>query len=102
MGGAGPLRVSGLVTQDAPLPQLTLRRDPWREDFGFSVSDGIQQAGVFVHSVRPQGPAQRGGLRPLDRVLQVRGRVLLVLRVPSGVLRVLKGSNACVRPCVCT
>lgn len=92
MGGAGPLRVSGLVTQDAPLPQLTLRRDPWREDFGFSVSDGIQQAGVFVHSVRPRGPAQRGGLRPLDRVMQVRGRVLLVL----------KGSNACVRPCVCT
>ncbi|XP_060036611.1 glutamate receptor-interacting protein 2 isoform X2 [Erinaceus europaeus] len=51
--------------------KLTLRRDPWREDFGFSVSDGIQQAGVFVHSVRPWGPAQRGGLRPLDRVLQV-------------------------------
>uniref|UniRef100_A0A8C8ZS38 Glutamate receptor interacting protein 2 n=1 Tax=Prolemur simus TaxID=1328070 RepID=A0A8C8ZS38_PROSS len=51
--------------------KVTLRRDPARRDFGFSVSDGVPGKGVFVHAVRPGGPAQRGGLRPLDRVLQV-------------------------------
>lgn len=51
--------------------QVTLHKDPVRSDFGFSVSDGLLEKGVYVHSVRPDGPAQRGGLRPFDRVLQV-------------------------------
>lgn len=42
-----------------------------RNDFGFSVSDGLLEKGVYVHTVRPDGPAQRGGLQPFDRVLQV-------------------------------
>ena len=51
--------------------QVTLHKDPVRSDFGFSVSDGLLEKGVYVHTVRPDGPAQRGGLRPFDRVLQV-------------------------------
>lgn len=50
---------------------MTLHKDPLRNDFGFSVSDGLLEKGVYVHTVRPDGPAQRGGLRPFDRVLQV-------------------------------
>ena len=50
---------------------MTLHKDPIRSDFGFSVSDGLLEKGVYVHTVRPDGPAQRGGLRPFDRVLQV-------------------------------
>ncbi|KAL4824023.1 hypothetical protein H8958_012760 [Nasalis larvatus] len=50
---------------------VTLHKDPMRNDFGFSVSDGLLEKGVYVHTVRPDGPAHRGGLRPFDRVLQV-------------------------------
>uniref|UniRef100_A0A8C2S896 PDZ domain-containing protein n=1 Tax=Capra hircus TaxID=9925 RepID=A0A8C2S896_CAPHI len=71
------LRASPEETQELLLPtpvevhRVTLHKDPVRSDFGFSVSDGLLEKGVYVHSVRPDGPAQRGGLRPFDRVLQV-------------------------------
>uniref|UniRef100_S4S014 Glutamate receptor interacting protein 2 n=1 Tax=Petromyzon marinus TaxID=7757 RepID=S4S014_PETMA len=42
------------------------------EDFGFSVSDGLVEHGVFINAVRPGGPAECSGLlRTYDRVLQV-------------------------------
>ncbi|XP_078466654.1 glutamate receptor-interacting protein 2-like isoform X2 [Lampetra planeri] len=42
------------------------------EDFGFSVSDGLVERGVFINAVRPGGPAECSGLlRTYDRVLQV-------------------------------
>uniref|UniRef100_A0A8C8AZQ8 Glutamate receptor interacting protein 2 n=1 Tax=Otus sunia TaxID=257818 RepID=A0A8C8AZQ8_9STRI len=41
------------------------------EDFGFSVSDGLLEKGVYVNMVRPDGPADQCGLKPYDRVLQV-------------------------------
>uniref|UniRef100_A0A8C9PXN6 Glutamate receptor interacting protein 2 n=1 Tax=Spermophilus dauricus TaxID=99837 RepID=A0A8C9PXN6_SPEDA len=61
------------LLQPAPLEmhKVTLHKDPVRNDFGFSVSDGLLEKGVYVHTVRPEGPAQRGGLQPFDRVLQV-------------------------------
>ncbi|XP_043298987.1 glutamate receptor-interacting protein 2 isoform X2 [Cervus canadensis] len=71
------LRASPEGTQEllSPTPvemhKVTLHKDPIRSDFGFSVSDGLLEKGVYVHTVRPDGPAQRGGLRPFDRVLQV-------------------------------
>ncbi|XP_005387124.1 PREDICTED: glutamate receptor-interacting protein 2 isoform X3 [Chinchilla lanigera] len=51
--------------------KVMLHRDPTRRDFGFSVSDGLLEKGVYVHTIRPGGPAQHGGLQPFDRVLQV-------------------------------
>uniref|UniRef100_A0A452UQM3 Glutamate receptor interacting protein 2 n=1 Tax=Ursus maritimus TaxID=29073 RepID=A0A452UQM3_URSMA len=69
--------VSAEEVQELLLPtplemhKVTLHKDPLRNDFGFSVSDGLLEKGVYVHTVRPDGPAQRGGLRPFDRVLQV-------------------------------
>lgn len=46
-------------------------KDPERDDFGFSVSDGFLEKGVYVNMIRPEGPADRAGLRPYDRILQV-------------------------------
>ncbi|XP_019289184.2 glutamate receptor-interacting protein 2 isoform X2 [Panthera pardus] len=60
-----------LVPTPLEMHKVTLHKDPLRNDFGFSVSDGLLEKGVYVHTVRPDGPAQRGGLRPFDRVLQV-------------------------------
>ncbi|CAK6435592.1 unnamed protein product [Pipistrellus nathusii] len=60
-----------LLPTPLEMHKVTLYKDPTRNDFGFSVSDGLLEKGVYVHTVRPEGPAQRGGLQPFDRVLQV-------------------------------
>jgi len=51
--------------------QVTLRRPRDTDDFGFSLSDGVFEKGVYVGAIRPGGPAA-GALKPYDRVLQVR------------------------------
>lgn len=51
--------------------QLTLEKASDLEDFGFSVSDGLLDRGVYVSNIRPGGPAEGGGLRAFDRILQV-------------------------------
>uniref|UniRef100_A0A803TF02 Glutamate receptor interacting protein 2 n=1 Tax=Anolis carolinensis TaxID=28377 RepID=A0A803TF02_ANOCA len=53
------------------LHKMTIYKDPETEDFGFSVSDGLLEKGVYVNMIRPDGPADQCGLKPYDRVLQV-------------------------------
>lgn len=60
--------------------QVTVVKDPEVDDFGFSLSDGFLEKGVYVNMIRADGPAERAGLRPFDRILQVRPR----LRLPAG------------------
>ncbi|XP_062838651.1 glutamate receptor-interacting protein 1 isoform X7 [Anolis carolinensis] len=53
------------------LHKVTLFKDSDMEDFGFSVSDGLLEKGVYVKNIRPAGPGDVGGLKPYDRLLQV-------------------------------
>ncbi|XP_026576560.1 glutamate receptor-interacting protein 2 [Pseudonaja textilis] len=53
------------------LHKMTIYKDPETEDFGFSISDGLLEKGVYVNMIRPGGPADQCGLKPYDRVLQV-------------------------------
>uniref|UniRef100_A0AAZ3RW76 PDZ domain-containing protein n=1 Tax=Oncorhynchus tshawytscha TaxID=74940 RepID=A0AAZ3RW76_ONCTS len=53
------------------LHKVTVMKDPESDDFGFSVSDGFLEKGVYVNMIRPEGPADRAGLKPYDRILQV-------------------------------
>ncbi|XP_061662573.1 glutamate receptor-interacting protein 1 isoform X2 [Syngnathoides biaculeatus] len=53
------------------LHKVTLEKSCDSEDFGFSVSDGVLDRGVYVNNIRGGGPAERGGLRPYDRLLQI-------------------------------
>ncbi|XP_041702707.1 glutamate receptor-interacting protein 2 isoform X3 [Coregonus clupeaformis] len=53
------------------LLKVTLRKDPDCGDFGFSVSDGLLEKGIYVNMIRPDGPANQAGLKPYDRILQV-------------------------------
>lgn len=47
-------------------------KDRVYEDFGFSVSDGLYEKGVYINRIRKGGPADRSGmLQPYDRILQV-------------------------------
>ncbi|XP_061617300.1 glutamate receptor-interacting protein 1 isoform X6 [Phyllopteryx taeniolatus] len=53
------------------LHKLTLEKSSDSDDFGFSVSDGVVDRGVYVNNIRGGGPAERGGLRAYDRLLQI-------------------------------
>ncbi|XP_043934542.1 glutamate receptor-interacting protein 2 isoform X2 [Protopterus annectens] len=53
------------------LHKITVYKDEESEDFGFSVSDGLLEKGVYVNMIRPDGPADQAGLKPFDRILQV-------------------------------
>nr|CAB3250893.1 glutamate receptor-interacting protein 2 [Phallusia mammillata] len=55
------------------LQKLSLIKDHKGDDFGFSMSDGQTDNGVYVHTVRQGGPASRAGVLPYDRILQVNG-----------------------------
>ncbi|KAM5170856.1 glutamate receptor-interacting protein 1 isoform 2-T2 [Mantella aurantiaca] len=53
------------------LHKISLFKDSDREDFGFSVADGLLEKGVYVKNIRSNGPGDVGGLKPFDRLLQV-------------------------------
>ncbi|XP_041110039.1 glutamate receptor-interacting protein 1-like isoform X3 [Polyodon spathula] len=53
------------------LHKVTLYKDSDLDDFGFSVSDGMLEKGVYVNNIRTNGPADLGALKPYDRLLQV-------------------------------
>ena len=50
------------------------------DDFGFGLSDGVYEKGVYISAIRPGGPADRcGTLRSYDRILQVRDMTFKLL-----------------------
>ncbi|XP_032445370.1 glutamate receptor-interacting protein 1 isoform X13 [Xiphophorus hellerii] len=64
--------VNDILNQNpVELHKLTLEKASDLEDFGFSVSDGLLDRGVYVNNIRPGGPAERGGLHAYDRILQI-------------------------------
>lgn len=56
----GPRGNEGGVPQE--VTKVTLFKDTVYEDFGFSVSDGLYERGIFVNTVRKGGPADVCGL----------------------------------------
>uniref|UniRef100_A0A673A2B1 Glutamate receptor interacting protein 1 n=1 Tax=Sphaeramia orbicularis TaxID=375764 RepID=A0A673A2B1_9TELE len=65
-------RVNEILNQNpVELHKLTLEKATDLEDFGFSVSDGLLDRGVYVNNIRPGGPAEQGGLKAFDRILQI-------------------------------
>lgn len=52
--------------------QVMLFKDKVYDDYGFSVSDGLYEKGVFINRIRSGGPADMTGiLKPYDRIMQV-------------------------------
>ncbi len=41
---------------------MTLFKDNVYEDFGFSLSDGLYEKGIFVNRIRKGGPADTSGV----------------------------------------
>ncbi|XP_017155811.1 glutamate receptor-interacting protein 1 isoform X2 [Drosophila miranda] len=51
---------------------VTLYKDKVYDDYGFSVSDGLYERGVFINRIRSGGPADMCSLlKPFDRIMQV-------------------------------
>lgn len=66
---------SGSNNSDGQLKTIhvTLFKDQVYDDYGFSVSDGLYERGVYINRVRSGGPAdQVGVLKPYDRIIQAR------------------------------
>uniref|UniRef100_A0A3P9H5R8 Glutamate receptor interacting protein 1 n=1 Tax=Oryzias latipes TaxID=8090 RepID=A0A3P9H5R8_ORYLA len=64
--------VNDILNQNpVELHKLVLEKGSDLEDFGFSVSDGLVDRGVYVNNIRPGGPAEKGGLCAYDRILQI-------------------------------
>ncbi|XP_072928604.1 glutamate receptor-interacting protein 2 isoform X2 [Hemitrygon akajei] len=61
------------ITSPSPveLHKITIHKQSENEEFGFSISDGLLEKGVYVNLIRPNGPADGSGLQPYDRILQV-------------------------------
>jgi glutamate receptor-interacting protein len=59
--------------QHHPSFHVTLFKDRVYDDYGFSVSDGLYERGVYINRIRSGGPADAVGLlKPFDRIIQVR------------------------------
>ncbi|XP_061187950.1 glutamate receptor-interacting protein 1-like isoform X2 [Saccostrea echinata] len=56
------------------LHKIMLMRSTMVEDFGFGLSDGMYEKGVYISGVRKGSIADLNGLKPFDRVLQVNGK----------------------------
>lgn len=57
---------------------VTLYKDKVYDDYGFSVSDGLYERGVFINRIRSGGPADMcGQLKPFDRIMQASDPPLL-------------------------
>ena len=61
---------------EGPVPQevnkVSLFKDLIYEDFGFSVSDGLYERGIYINRIRKGGPADESSLlKPFDRILQI-------------------------------
>lgn len=66
---------SGSNNSDGQLKSIhvTLYKDQVYDDYGFSVSDGLYERGVYINRIRSGGPAdQVAVIKPYDRIIQVR------------------------------
>ncbi|XP_068158867.1 glutamate receptor-interacting protein 1 isoform X2 [Drosophila tropicalis] len=69
-GGAGA--AAGVGGGKQCIFHVTLYKDKVYDDYGFSVSDGLYERGVFINRIRSGGPADMcGQLKPFDRIMQV-------------------------------
>ncbi|XP_036360657.1 glutamate receptor-interacting protein 1 isoform X9 [Octopus sinensis] len=53
------------------LHKFTIAKENATEDFGFSLSEGMYEKGVYISAIRPGSLAEKSGLLQYDRILQV-------------------------------
>ncbi|XP_064605034.1 glutamate receptor-interacting protein 1-like isoform X3 [Liolophura sinensis] len=62
----------------APTPiqlhRISLVKEKATEDFGFGLSDGMYEKGVYISAIKPASLAHKKGLKAYDRLLQVNNK----------------------------
>ena len=48
-------------------------------DFGFSLSDGLSEPGVYINQINPEGPAAHSGLQSFDRIIEVSLCIVIII-----------------------
>lgn len=61
------------------LHRVTLIKESSLDDFGFGVSDGVNDKGVYISAVKTGSVAESMGLKQFDRILQVSKHLSVVL-----------------------
>ena len=65
---------TGSIAPDAPAPRLCrIAKRADFEGFGFNLHAGKSKAGQFIGKVDENSPAERAGLLPRDRIIEVNG-----------------------------
>ena len=55
----------------AVLHTVRVCKEPGEMSYGFSIADGQYDCGVYVKTVKPGGPSDRGGLLQYDKIVKV-------------------------------
>lgn len=66
----GTVTASDLKQNNQELKKIIIQKSQL-SGYGFSITDKAKLDGIFVKSVEPNGAAQRGGMKPHDRILSV-------------------------------
>jgi C-terminal processing protease CtpA/Prc len=75
------------------LHEVFLERTAEFSDFGFSVSDGLIEPGIFIRTIKPNGLAELSGqLKPYDRILKINHHVVKDLDC-KGAVPILAGAG---------
>lgn len=69
---------------------IMIRKNPGEVSFGFSIADGQYDLGVYVKTVKPGGPSDRGGLLQYDKINKVNEMVLQPEHTSPAVYALLK------------
>ena len=59
------------VSQSTVLQTIVIKKNREEVSFGFSIADGQYDMGVYVKTVKPGGPSDRGGLMHYDKICKV-------------------------------
>ena len=62
--------------------RVVICKNPKEVSFGFSISDGQYDQGVYVKTVKPYGPSDRGGLQHYDKIIRVSGGMVMKRQDP--------------------
>lgn len=57
--------------------RVRLVKSDYNPDFGFSISDSAYEPGIYIHQVKPGGPAETNGLKPYDRIIRASYHTLM-------------------------
>ncbi|XP_015240891.1 PREDICTED: Na(+)/H(+) exchange regulatory cofactor NHE-RF1-like [Cyprinodon variegatus] len=89
---SGSVSSSTKVERDGPRPRLCHMRKG-SSGYGFNLHSEKNKPGQYIRAVDDDSPAQRAGLRPQDKILEVNGKSVVGLHHSEVVAAIKAGGN---------